>query len=167
MPCECHYYIRPDTFYFSSFKYPDRIFSRNGEKKIYIYIFISDRMKIVPNLKKTKQTHLNDFVFLRFGTIFIRSKIKKYIYKNWIYIYLLFPTVWKLCRILIKRNKLSTKIYFTMQRKLSVRKSLKSQLWLYLHIYFSSVAASGSMEVHPARAPPNGRRPMICFYLKR
>jgi len=41
-------YVRPDIFYFSSFKNPDRIFSRNG--KTILIFFIVDRMKIVPNL---------------------------------------------------------------------------------------------------------------------
>jgi len=43
--------VRPDIFYFSTFKNPDRIFSRNGKK---IDFFIADRIKIVPNLKKTQ-----------------------------------------------------------------------------------------------------------------
>jgi len=46
------------------------------------------------------------------------------------------------------RNILSKKLYFTMQKTLSVReKSLKSQLWLYLHIHFSIVASTCFVEM--------------------
>ena len=51
-------------FYFSSFKNPDRTFSRNGKTIEFNILFFdrADRMKIVPNLKK-KRTKLSTKVY--------------------------------------------------------------------------------------------------------
>jgi len=79
--------VRPDIFYFSSFKNPDHIFFKKWKKK-KLDFFIADHMKNVPNLKK-------------------------------------------------KPNKLSKKQYFTMQRRLSVRKKALNPNFDYTCIYIS------------------------------
>ena len=62
------HHVRPDIFYVSSFKNPDRILSRNGKK---LYFCIADRMKIVPNLKKIINTIL---FFTMQRTLSVRKK---------------------------------------------------------------------------------------------
>ena len=89
--------LRPDIFYFSSFKNHDRIFFKKWKKNFFI---------------------------------------------------VLLPIVCKLCRIWKKHETNWVRNYILLCKKRSSwEKVLKSQLWLYLHIYFSIVASICFVEM--------------------
>ena len=90
------------------------------------------------NLKKCKPVKARHFYFSSFKN----PDRRFYFFKKWKKIknkFFIADRMKNVSNLKKKRNKLSKKLYFTMQRTLSVRKNLKSQLWLYLHIYFSTV----------------------------